>query len=120
MRKKQPPLALRLFRFDDGRGEVYRVSSTLDEGQRTTQQARAAYRGRWGIELQFRSPKQTFGRSKLRSRTPEHAGVERHGSLMGLVVLRLLALEEQTQLITRAGEEHPAALRQLEDGTIAA
>ena len=97
MKKKQPPLTLRLFRFNDGRGEVYLVSSILDDKQLTPQQASVIYRGRWGIEVQFRSLKQTYGRSKLRSRTPEHAEIELHWSLMGLMMLQLLALKEQTQ-----------------------
>lgn len=97
MKKKQPPLVLRLFRFHDGRGEVYLVSSVLDENQLTTEQASLIYRGRWGIELQFRSFKQTYGRSKLRSRTPEHAEMELHWSLLGLTMLQLMAWKEQTQ-----------------------
>jgi len=103
MKKKQPPLVLRLFRFHDGRGEVFLVSSVLDEKELTAEQASLIYRGRWGIELQFRSFKQTYGRSKLRSHTPEHAEIELHWSLVGLTMLQLLALKEQT----RSGE--PAA-----------
>jgi hypothetical protein len=34
------------------------------------------YRLRWGIELQFRALKQTFGRRKLRSKRPDRALVE--------------------------------------------
>lgn len=97
MKKKQPPLVLRLFRFHDGRGEMYLVSSVLDDKQLTIDQANVIYRGRWGIELQFRSLKQTFGRSKLRSRTPEHTEIELHWSLLGLVMLQLLAWKEQTK-----------------------
>lgn len=51
MKKRQPPLVLRLFCFHDGRGEVYLVSSVLDEKQLTTEQASLIYRGRWGIEV---------------------------------------------------------------------
>lgn len=95
-KKKQPPLVLRLFHFHDGRGDVYLVSSVLDDKQLTSGQASDIYRSRWGIELQFRSLKQTFGRSKLRSRTPEHAEIELHWSLLGLQMLQLLAFSEQT------------------------
>jgi hypothetical protein len=95
MKKHQPPLVLRLFRFHDGRNEVFLVSSVLDEQELSVQQAGQIYRGRWGIEVQFRALKQTYGRSKLRSRTPEHATLELHWSLVGLTVLQLLALKEQ-------------------------
>lgn len=98
MKKTQPPLVLRLFRFHDGRSEVFLVSSVLDEKELTAEQASAIYRSRWGIEVQFRSLKQTYGRSKLRSRTPEHAEIELHWSLVGLTLLQLLALKEQTQV----------------------
>lgn len=103
MKKKQPPLVLRLLRFHDGRGEVYLVTNILDETELTAEQASFIYRGRWGVELQFRSLKQTYGRAKLRARTPEIAEIELHWSLLGLTMLQLLAMKEQTQ----AGE--PAA-----------
>jgi hypothetical protein len=100
MKKKRPPLVLRLLCFHDGRGEVYLVTNVLDEKELTTKQASLIYRRRWGIELQFRSLKQTYGRAKLRARTPEIAEVELHWSLLGLTMLQLLAVKEQT----RAGE----------------
>ena len=96
MRKKQPPLVLRLLRFHDGRGEVYLVTNILDDKELSTKQASLIYRRRWGIELQFRSLKQTYGRAKLRARTPEIAEVELHWSLLGLTMLQLLAMKEQT------------------------
>jgi Transposase DDE domain len=99
-RKKQPPLVLRLLCFHDGRGEVYLVTDILDDKELTTHQASLIYRGRWGIELQFRAIKQTYGKAKLRARTPEIAEIELHWSLLGLTILQLLAMKEQT----RAGE----------------
>jgi hypothetical protein len=97
MKKKQPPLVLRLLRFHDGRGEVYLVTNILDDTELSAQQASLMYRSRWGIELQFRAFKQTYGRAKLRARTPEIAEVELNWSLLGLTMLQLLALKEQTQ-----------------------
>jgi hypothetical protein len=95
MKKKQPPLVLRLLHFRDGRGDVYLVTSVLSEMALTDRQASEIYRRRWGIELQFRSLKQTFGRTKLRSRSPDCAEIECHWSLMGLWMVQLLALKEQ-------------------------
>ena len=79
---------------------MYLVTNILDEEQLSPRQASVIYRRRWGIELQFRSFKQTYGRSHLRARTPEIAEVELHWSLLGLTMLQLLAAKEQT----RAGE----------------
>jgi hypothetical protein len=98
MKKQRPPLVLRLLCFHDGRGEVYLVTNVLDEEALTLEQAGRIYRRRWGIELQFRALKQTYGRAKLRARTPEIAEVELHWSLLGLTLLQLLAIKEQTQL----------------------
>jgi hypothetical protein len=96
MKKKQLPLVLRLLHFHDGRGDVYLVTNVLSETDLTEQQAGEIYRRRWGVELQFRAFKQTFGRTKLRSRTPDCAEVELHWSLVGLWMLQLLAFKEQT------------------------
>jgi len=96
MKKKQLPLVLRLLHFHDGHGDVYLVTNVLSETDLTDRQASEIYRRRWGVELQFRSFKQTFGRTKLRSRTPDCAEVELHWSLVGLWMLQLLAFKEQT------------------------
>ena len=96
--KKQLPLVLRLLHFKDARnGDVYLVTNVLKEKSLTRRQAGEIYRRRWGIEIQFRSLKQTFGRTKLRSRTPERAMVELQWSLIGLWMIQLLAHKEQAQ-----------------------
>jgi hypothetical protein len=97
-KKQQAPLVLRLLQFAGRSGVVYLLTNVLDEGQLPRAQAKAIYRSRWGIEVQFRSFKQTFGRCKLRSRTPEIATIELHWSLLGLWVLQLLAYREQTSV----------------------
>jgi hypothetical protein len=96
-KKSQPPLVLRLLQFHDGHGDVYLVTNILDDKELSARQAGLIYRRRWGIELQFRSLKQTYGRSKLRARTPEIAAVELNWSLLGLAMVQLLAVKEQTQ-----------------------
>jgi len=95
-RKNQLPLVLRLLHFKDARNsDVYLVTNVLKEQSLTRRQAGEVYRRRWGIEIQFRSLKQTFGRTKLRSRTPERAMVELQWSLIGLWMIQLLARREQ-------------------------
>lgn len=96
MKKKQPPLILRLLQFKTSRGDVYLVTNVLSEEDLTLAQASEIYRRRWGVELQFRAFKQTYQRTKLRSRTPECAEVELHWSLVGLWIVQLLAFKEQT------------------------
>jgi hypothetical protein len=52
---------------------MWLVSNVLEEQSLSHQEARDLYCLRWGVELQFRTLKQTFGRGKLRSRTPDRA-----------------------------------------------
>jgi hypothetical protein len=96
---KQPPLVLRLLRFHDGHGEVYLVTNELSSRKLTDSRAGEIYRRRWGIEVQFRSLKQTYGRSKLLGRTPDVAEQELTWSLVGLWMAQLLAIREQTDRI---------------------
>ena len=95
---KQPPLELRLLQFKDARNcDVYLVTNVLKEKLLPRRQAGEIYRRRWGIEIQFRSLKQTFGRTKLRSRTPDRAMIELEWSLVGLSMIQLLACKEQVK-----------------------
>ena len=94
-RQKQPPLALRLICLKLGRTPIYLVTNILDPRELPNSAACQLYQLRWGIELQFRTLKQTFGRSKLRSKTPEHALRELDWSLLGLWMIQLFAMKEQ-------------------------
>lgn len=97
-RQKQPPLTLRLLEFQGARGSVYLLTTVLDPRRLSLKTARDLYRQRWGIELQFRALKQTFGRAKLRSRTADRALVELEWSLFGLWIIQLFAVKEQIEI----------------------
>jgi hypothetical protein len=97
-RKKQPPLVLRLIEFQGARGPVFLVTNVLSEKKLSRRQAAELYRLRWGVELQFRALKQTYGRTKLRSRTSDNAINELHWSLVGLTLIQLFAVKEQIQI----------------------
>ena len=77
-KKKQEPLVLRLIVINDGKHPMYLVTNLM-KSQLSDRQAGKIYDARWGIELFFRTFKQTFGRSKLRSRSPENAELELAG-----------------------------------------
>lgn len=96
--KKRPPIVLRLIQIQNEHGTMYLVTSVLSKAELSDRMAVQLYAMRWGIELQFRSVKQTFGRRKLRSRTAEHALVELEWSLIGLWFIQLLAVKEQLKL----------------------
>lgn len=114
--QKLPPLMMRLFRLHDGRGEIYLVTNELNASRLSDSQASAIYRSRWGIEVQFRSLKQTFGCSRLLGRTPDVAEQELTWSLIGLWTAQLLALREQSPLTTPDSKTSVAqVLRILDD-----
>jgi hypothetical protein len=94
-RRGRPPLELRLIQFQGTRAPVFLVTNVLSESDLSQRHAAQLYRLRWGVELQFRALKQTFGRTKLRSRTPENAIVELHWSVAGLTLVQLFAIKEQ-------------------------
>jgi hypothetical protein len=95
MRKRQPPLVLRLLKFRNRCKYIYLVTTVLNEKSLPGSVAEELYRQRWGIEVQFRSLKQTFERSKLRSRDPDRALVEMQWSLLALTIIQLWAITEQ-------------------------
>jgi Transposase DDE domain len=97
-RQKQPPLVLRLIEFPSTRGRVYLLTNVLSQRCLSDSQAAKLYRLRWGVELQFRTFKQTFGRDELRSRTAEAALAELEWSLFGLWMIALLAVKEQLSI----------------------
>ncbi len=95
LRRRQQPLVLRLLKFRQGRKFIYLVTTVLDQRSLSAQMAQLLSRQRWGIEIQFRSLKQTFGRDKLRSYKPDRALVEMNWSLLGLSLIQLWAIAEQ-------------------------
>ncbi len=107
-RKKQPPLVLRLIVIHDGKHTVYLVTD-LNKSQLSDRQAATIYEKRWGIEIFFRTFKQTFGRRKLRSRSPENAKLELDWSLLGLWCVCLLGQRELAASGKEATRLSPAA-----------
>lgn len=97
VRQGQAPLVLRHLRLLVGQRTMHLVTNVLDERALSDDLAVKLYRLRWGIELQFRTIKQTFGRRKLRCRAPERAYVELHWGLLGLWLIQLFAMKEQLQ-----------------------
>ena len=82
--KGHPPLVLRLVVVHNGKHPVYLVSNLLDAKELSDNDVAKVYRHRWGIEVYYRSFKQTFQRRKLRSYKAEHARVELDWSMAGL------------------------------------
>ncbi len=94
-RKRGPePLALRLVAVNGGRaGALYLLTDVLDPARLGDADAPRLYAMRWGVELLYRSLKQTMGRGRMLSGSPAHAAVELDWSVVGLWVLGLANAE---------------------------
>lgn len=104
VRKKQPPLVLRLIEVKGEHGSMYLVTNVLDRKALSDSMFQRLYPLRWGVELQFRALKQTFGLGKLRSRNSEHALAELNWSIVALAMIQLWALKEQSRLEILPGQ----------------
>ena len=107
-KKRQPPLVFRLIVVHNGKHPVYLVTD-LNKAQLSDRQAAMIYGARWGIELFFRTFKQTFGRRKLRSHSAENARLELDWSLLGLWCMSLLGQRELAESGQHPTRPSPAA-----------
>jgi Transposase DDE domain len=107
-RKRQPPLVLRLVVVQDGKQPLYLVTD-LTKSRLSDHQVATLYVARWGIEVFFRTFKQTFGCRKLRSRSARNAQLEMEWALVGLWGVCLLGVRELNACGQEAGRLSPAA-----------
>jgi hypothetical protein len=98
-KKDLPPLVLRAVWVHDGKNPMCLITNVLSKTRLSDRQIAEIYKARWGIELFFRTFKQTFHCRKLRSHTPDHAQLEADWSLVALWAVCLLAQRE----IARSG-----------------
>ena len=88
------PLVLRRIEVIDGRNRrMCLLTSLLQEEELSDEAAVELYKRRWGIEVLYRGLKQTLGRRKMLSDTPENAGVELDWTMVGYWMLGLLLWE---------------------------
>jgi hypothetical protein len=100
-KKELPPLVLRAVWVHDGKQPMCLVTNVLSKTRLSDRQIVDIYKARWGVEVFFRTFKQTFGRRKLRSHAAENARLEIDWSLVGLWSVCLLAQRE----LVRAGHD---------------
>jgi len=97
-RRHQKPIVLRLIEVQGEQGTMWLVTNVLGQRVLSTASLKRLYPLRWGVELQFRAVKQTFGRGKLRSRNSNHALAELDWSLVALTMVQLFAIREQIKI----------------------
>jgi hypothetical protein len=92
-RQRKAPLVLRLIRIQEpGKKTVYLLSNVLEQPRLSQRVAHVFYRLRWGVEVFFRSLKQTLDRRKLASAAPAQAKLELQWAVMGITVLGYLSV----------------------------
>lgn len=90
--RDEPPLVLRMILLGRGRKAVFLLTDVLEPSRLSAEQAGEIYRRRWGIEVAYRTIKQTFDRREWLSRTPRTVLAEHTASLLGLWILQVLSL----------------------------
>lgn len=95
-KRDEQPLKLRLIRLQRGSGssgEMCLLTNVFDRERLSDQTAATFYHMRWGVEVFFRSFKQTLQQRKMRSQAPESALLELHWALVALLLLGLMSVE---------------------------
>jgi hypothetical protein len=91
--RQLPPLVLRLIVLHRGGKSIYLVTN-LPVGSLSDDQASVLYEMRWGVEVFYRSLKQTLRRRRMLSAAPGPARLELEWALVGLQVLGLMSVEQ--------------------------
>jgi len=95
-KRDEQPLKLRLIRLKRGSGspgEMCLLTNVFDRERLSDETAAGFYQMRWGVEVFFRSFKQTLQQRKMRSQAPEAAMLELHWALVALLLLGLMSVE---------------------------
>jgi Transposase DDE domain len=92
-RHDEQPIVLRLIVLSQGKKKMYLLTDVMDEEKLTKKAAATLYEMRWGIEVFYRSTKQTLQRRKMLSHTPEAAKSELTWALFGIWLLGLMSVK---------------------------
>lgn len=106
-----PPLPLRLIALKKRNRMMYLVTNVLDPKRLTRKQAGLIYQQRWRIEILFRSLKQTWERSRWRSRVPRTVLAEQISTLLGFWIQQLLSCRELMKTKVDVRQWSPARAR---------
>jgi Transposase DDE domain len=87
----EPPLALRLITLRRGKQCIHLLTSVREECRLPRRAAGEMYSARWGVEVNYRSLKQTLERRKLRARSPAIGAWELAGNVLALALLLVMA-----------------------------
>jgi hypothetical protein len=91
-RSQQAPIVLRLLVLSQGKKKMYLVTNVLAEAALSKKTAAILYEMRWGIEVFYRSTKQTLERRRMLSHTPDAAKCELTWTMFGIWLLGLMSV----------------------------
>jgi hypothetical protein len=98
---KQPPVVLRLLVLQRGKEKMHLVTNVFDEQALTQEQAAIFYELRWGVEIFYRSCKQTMDRRRMMSRVPQTCKAELHWVVLSVWLLGVMSV---SAIIARGGD----------------
>jgi hypothetical protein len=100
-RRDRPPVVLRLIVLTRGQDQAYLVTDVRDAVALPASEAALLYEMRWGVEVFYRSCKQTLQRRRMLSRTPAAAQEELAWAVLGLWLLGLMTT---AAVVARGGD----------------
>jgi hypothetical protein len=95
--RKSPPLMLRLIKVGRGRKAVHLLTNVLDAKRLSRREAGEIYRQRWGVEVFFRTLKQTLGYVKLQSRSGRRALMELEWALITMTITTMMGIDSASR-----------------------
>lgn len=99
-RQDKPPVVLRLLVLRRGRQQMHLVTNVHAEETLTQEQAALLYEMRWGVEVFYRSCKQTMDKRRMLSRTPATCKAELHWVVLSMWLLGCLSV---SAILARGG-----------------
>lgn len=90
-KRNDVPLKLRLIILKQRGKRVYLLTNVFASECLSRATASDFYRARWGIEVSYRSFKQTMERFKVLAKTPQRGTLELAGNILAMALLRLHA-----------------------------
>jgi hypothetical protein len=97
----EPPVVLRLIERRQGKKKMYLVTNVLDKKALSEKSAAVLYEMRWGVEVFYRSLKQTLQKRRMLSHSPEAAKCELTWTMYGLWLLGLMSV---SKILARGGD----------------
>jgi len=89
---QEPPVVLRLIERRDGKKKMFLVTNVLDQESLSDESAAVFYEMRWGVEVFYRSLKQTLKKRKMLSHSPAAAKCELTWAMFGMWLLGLMSV----------------------------